>query len=36
VLLAGALGPMVALTPGDLVQAKIGGIGECSFTYGAL
>ncbi len=33
ILLAGALGPMVALTPGDLVHARIAGIGECSFTY---
>ena len=36
VLLAGALGPMVALTAGDVVEAKIGGIGACSFTYGAV
>lgn len=34
VLLAGALGPMVALTPGVTVQASVGGIGTCSFTYG--
>jgi len=34
ILLAGALGPMVALTPGDRVRAVIAGIGECSFTYG--
>ena len=34
ILLAGALGPMVALNPGDHVQAIIGGIGEASFTYG--
>lgn len=34
VLLAGALGPMVALRPGVTVTAKIAGIGECSFTYG--
>jgi 2-keto-4-pentenoate hydratase len=33
ILLAGALGPMVALTPGDHVHARIAGIGECSFTY---
>jgi 2-keto-4-pentenoate hydratase len=33
ILLAGALGPMVALTPGDDVVADIGGIGSCSFTY---
>jgi 2-keto-4-pentenoate hydratase len=34
ILLAGALGPMVALTPGDHVEARIAGIGTCSFTYG--
>jgi len=34
ILLAGALGPMVALTPGDQVHANVGGIGACSFTYG--
>lgn len=34
VLMAGALGPMVALKPGTKVQAKIAGIGECTFTYG--
>ena len=33
ILLAGALGPMVALTPGDSVRAEIAGIGSCSFTY---
>ncbi|ATW05265.1 fumarylacetoacetate hydrolase family protein [Sphingorhabdus sp. YGSMI21] len=33
ILLAGALGPMVALTPGDHVRAIVGGIGEASFTY---
>ena len=35
VLLAGALGPMVALKPGDVVRTEIAGIGTCSFTYGA-
>lgn len=35
ILLAGALGPMVALTPGDHVEARISGIGSCSFTYKA-
>lgn len=34
VLLAGALGPMVALQPGNVVRTKVAGIGECSFTYG--
>ncbi|MES2492584.1 MAG: fumarylacetoacetate hydrolase family protein [Pseudomonadota bacterium] len=34
IVLAGALGPMVALKPGDHVRAVVGGIGECSFTYG--
>ena len=33
ILLAGALGPMVALNPGDHVRAIVGGIGEASFTY---
>lgn len=33
ILLAGALGPMVALSPGDAVRAEIEGIGACSFTY---
>ena len=33
ILLAGALGPMAALTPGDYVHAKVAGIGACSFTY---
>jgi len=33
ILLAGALGPMVALAPGDHVLARVGGIGFCSFTY---
>nr|WP_087574952.1 fumarylacetoacetate hydrolase family protein [Sphingomonas sp. CDS-1] len=34
ILLAGALGSMVALNPGDQVRAVIGGIGETNFTYG--
>ena len=34
VLLAGALGPMVALTSGDRVQANVGTIGTCGFDYG--
>lgn len=34
ILLAGALGPMVAINPGDYVHTVVGGIGEASFTYG--
>ena len=33
ILLAGALGPMVALKKGDHVRAEIAGIGACSFTF---
>ncbi|MEN9923879.1 MAG: hypothetical protein RL268_5 [Pseudomonadota bacterium] len=33
ILLAGALGPMVALKPGDHVATDVGGIGTCSFTF---
>lgn len=33
VLLAGALGPMIALAPGNRVEACVAGIGICSFTY---
>lgn len=33
VLLAGALGPMVALMQGNRIEATIAGIGSCSFTY---
>ncbi len=34
VVLTGALGPMAAISPGDRVEAKIGGLGSVSFTYG--
>jgi 2-keto-4-pentenoate hydratase len=33
VLLTGALGPMVAIHPGDHVRATIGGLGSVSFTF---
>lgn len=33
ILLAGALGPMVAIAPGDRVECFVGGIGSCSFSY---
>jgi 2-keto-4-pentenoate hydratase len=33
VVLTGALGPMVALKPGDDVIAKIGGLGAARFNY---
>ncbi|NIJ37709.1 2-keto-4-pentenoate hydratase [Sphingopyxis panaciterrae] len=33
VVLTGALGSMVALTPGDRVTARIGGLGTASFEY---
>lgn len=33
VILTGALGPMVTLTPGDTVRASIGGVGSCGFRY---
>lgn len=34
ILLTGALGPMVALAPGNRVVARVGGLGEVRFTYG--
>jgi 2-keto-4-pentenoate hydratase len=33
VLLTGALGPMVAIKPGDVVRTMIGGIGSCGFKF---
>ena len=33
VVLTGALGPMAAIAPGDLVRATIGGLGTTGFSY---
>ncbi len=33
IVLAGALGPMVPLQPGDRVETTIAGIGGCSFVF---
>jgi 2-keto-4-pentenoate hydratase len=35
VILTGALGPMQTINPGAHVKTIIGGLGSCSFTYGA-
>lgn len=35
IVLTGALGPMVALQPGDHVRATIGGLGAVGFRYGS-
>jgi 2-keto-4-pentenoate hydratase len=34
ILLTGALGPMVAIVPGQHVKATVGGLGSCAFAYG--
>ncbi|MFZ4122469.1 MAG: 2-keto-4-pentenoate hydratase [Caulobacterales bacterium] len=33
-ILTGALGPMVAIKPGESLRAQIGGLGVTGFTYG--
>jgi len=33
VILTGALGPMVPLTPGDVIKAVVGGLGTVSFRF---
>ena len=33
VVLTGALGPMVALSPGSHVIARVGGLGNASFRF---
>jgi 2-keto-4-pentenoate hydratase len=33
IIMTGALGPMVALSPGDEVKATIGGLGTTQFSY---
>jgi len=35
IVLTGALGPMITLTPGDEVKATIGGLGSASFSFEA-
>lgn len=36
IVLTGALGPMVAIQPGDVVKATIGGLGDAQLRFGAL
>jgi 2-keto-4-pentenoate hydratase len=33
IIMTGALGPMVAITPGNVVRADIGGLGSCGFRF---
>jgi len=33
IILTGALGPMIALRPGDLIRTRVGGLGTCGFLY---
>ena len=35
VILTGALGPMAAIRPGDVVEAQIGGLGRVGFSVGS-
>lgn len=35
VILSGALGPMTAVKPGDVVEAQIGGLGKVGFSVGS-
>ena len=34
IVLSGALGPMVAIAPGDRLRATVGGLGSAGFSYG--
>jgi 2-keto-4-pentenoate hydratase len=33
IVLTGALGPMIPIRPGDVLKARIGGLGSCGFTF---
>jgi len=33
IVLTGALGPMIAIRPGDVVRATIAGLGSCGFSF---